>query len=73
MSRWQLTAVPPRAESTRIFYRDPRTGEMYFRAASWKPGGDFVPCDDATGIGVDFDPRTGAEVLTGKAYRVEEF
>jgi hypothetical protein len=72
MSRWQITAVPPRAESTRIFDRDPRTGELYYRAAMWKPGGDFVPCDDAPGIGVDFDPKTGHEMLTGKVYPAAE-
>ena len=49
------------------------TGEMCYRLAEWKPGGNFVPCDDATGIGVTFDPKTSTESQTGKLYSAEEF
>jgi hypothetical protein len=66
MSRWQKTAVPPRADSTRIFYLDPKTGEMCYRLAEWKPGGKFGPSDAAPGIGVTYDLMTGAQSRTGK-------
>jgi hypothetical protein len=72
MTRWQLTAVPPQADSWRIFYLDPTTGEMCFRPASWKAARDFLPNDGAPGIGVVFDPKTGAEAETGKVYPSSE-
>jgi hypothetical protein len=46
---------------------------MCFRLATWQPGGDFTPDDDAPGIGVDFDPKTGVESETGKVYPASEF
>ena len=70
--RWQKTAVPPRADSTRIIYLDPKTGEMCYRLAEWKPDGIFEPCSDAPGIGVDFDRKRG-EPETGSVYPVDEF
>jgi hypothetical protein len=73
MSRWQRTAVPPRADSTRISYLDPNTGEMCYRLAEWKAGGKFTPRDAAPGIGVTYDPKTGAQSQIGKVYPVEEF
>jgi hypothetical protein len=73
MSRWQASAVPPQAESTRIHYHDPKTGETCYRVANWRPNGDFTPNDGSPGIGVDFDPKTGDEVETGKLYPADEF
>jgi hypothetical protein len=73
MSRWQASAVPPGAESTRIFYFDPLTGETCYRAAGWKPDGQFLPHDGTPGIGVDLDPGTDEVLLTGKVYPPEEF
>jgi hypothetical protein len=73
MSRWQKSAVPPRPDSTRISYVDPKTGEFCYRLSEWMPGGKFVPCDDAPGIGVDYDRKTGVQLETGKVYAAEEF
>jgi hypothetical protein len=73
MSRWQRTAVPPRPDSTRISYVDPNTGEMCYRFAEWKPGGKFGPCDDAPGIGVMYDPKSGVQSETGRICLAEEF
>jgi hypothetical protein len=73
MSRWQRSAVPPRPDSKWISYVDPKTGEMCHRLAEWKPGGKFGTCDGAPGIGVTYDPKTGAQSETGKIYPAEEF
>jgi hypothetical protein len=72
MSRWQRSAVSPGADSTRIYYLEPNTGEVCFRTASWKPGGRFVADNGSPGIGVNFNSK-GRILLTGRVYPPSEF
>ena len=73
MSRWQKSAVPPGVDSTRIYYLDPKTGEMCYRVEAWTADGQFRPHDGTPGIGVDFYGKTGPPIETGKTYPAKEF